>query len=363
MNEWTSILKKIPLEWLTNKEDPSVRYQSLIHLLDQAPDHPDVLETRNLINSDHKVTRILSKQNPVGYWESPAEPYKPKYKASYWQIMILGMLGLDRSSPMIRRAVEHVFQFQHEEGGFTEYGEEVARRKLQNIKEKRLARNLKSILEYQWIQEKIHESQLTCLTGNVCLALIRMGYASDRRVKKALKWLVKVQNKDGGWLCPYWGAHKNDKHGCFMGTIAPLDAFSELPHQRRTPEMKKSIQVGAEFLLMHNLFRADHHEFKVINESWLKLGFPQFFYDILRGLSVICKTDFAYDRRIDEALRILLEKQQADGKWVLESSPIGRMQTNLEQKGNPSKWITFQALRVIKSVIETRGSLVLSLPP
>jgi hypothetical protein len=360
MSEWTNILRKNPLEWLTNKENPSVRYHSLTHLLDQAPHHPDVLETRNLINSDHKVTRLLSKQNPEGYWESPTEPYNPKYKASYWQIMILGMLGLDRSNPMITRAVEHVFQFQHKEGGFTEYGEEVARRMFHEVKDKQLSRNREPPLEHQWIRERIHEFQLTCLTGNVCLALTRLGYASDRRVKKALQWLLEVQNKDGGWLCPYWRAHKNDKHGCFMGTITPLDALTELPHKHRTPEMKKSIQAGAEFLLMHRLFRADHHEFKVINESWFKLGFPQFFYDILRGLSVICKADLANDERIDEALRILLEKQQADGRWVLESSPISRMQTNLEQKAKPSKWITLKALRVIKSVLETRGSLELN---
>jgi len=33
-------------------------------------------------------------------------------------------------------------------------------------------------------------------------ALIRIGYGNDPRVRKALKWLVKIQNKDGGWLCP-----------------------------------------------------------------------------------------------------------------------------------------------------------------
>jgi len=360
MNEWISVLKSIPLKWLTDKENPSIRYHTLIHLLDRDPNHDDILETKKLINSDRKVIKILGKQNPEGYWESPTEPYKPKYKASYWQIMILGMLGLNKNNPMIGRAVEHVFQFQHEKGGFSEYGREGARRRYQDIKEKLLARNLEPPTEQQWIQEKIHEFQLTCLTGNVCLALIRLGYASDTRVKKALNWLVKVQNKDGGWLCPYWSAHKNDKHGCFMGTITPLDAFSELPDNHKDSEMKKSIESGIEFLLMHRLFKADHHGFRIIKESWLKFGYPQFFYDILRGLSVVCKTGYADDRRIDEALRILLEKQQADGKWLLEGSAIGRLQTSLEQKGKPSKWITLEALRVIKSVFETRGSLELS---
>ena len=83
---------------------------------------------------------------------------------------------------------------------------------------------------------------------------------------------------------------------------------------------------------MHRLFRADHHGFRVINDSWLKLGFPQFFYDILRGLSVVTKLGYAGDERIEDALEILFQKQNEGGRWVLESSPSGRMQTNLEQR-------------------------------
>ena len=359
MTDWTKVLKGDPLKWLTSADNHPVRYQTLIHLLDYSTDHPDVLEMRGLISSDPKVARILSKQSRDGHWESSTEPYKPKYKSSYWQVMILGMLGLERSNLNVERAVEHVFQFQHEKGGFAEYGEAGARRKYQRMKEKLLKKGQKPPTEDQWTQEKVHDSQLTCLTGNVCLALVRLGYGSDRRVKRALRWLVNVQNEDGGWLCPYWGAHKDDRHGCFMGTITPLDAFSEMPANDRPPDMIDSLDAGVEFLLMHRLFRADHHGFKVINESWLELGFPQFFYDLLRGLSVVCKAGYADDERIDEALRILLDKQLADGSWILESSPIGRMQTNLEQKGRPSKWVTLEALRVVKSVYETRGAFEL----
>jgi len=60
--------------------------------------------------------------------------------------------------------------------------------------------------------------------------------------------------------------------------------------------MEAAIEQGAEFLLMHRLFKADHHNFQVINESWLKLGFPQFFYDILRGLQVVTKLGYAEDK-------------------------------------------------------------------
>lgn len=38
--------------------------------------------------------------------------------------------------------------------------------------------------------------------------------------------------------------------------------------------MKGTIERGAEFLLTHRLFRADHHNLRVINPQWLKLSFP-----------------------------------------------------------------------------------------
>ena len=63
---------------------------------------------------------------------------------------------------------------------------------------------------------------------------------------------------------------------------------------------------------------------------------------------------YAKDKRIDDAFEILLQKQNADGKWILENTPLGRMQTNLEQKGKPSKWVTLNALRVIKGLYKDR---------
>jgi hypothetical protein len=116
--------------------------------------------------------------------------------------------------------------------------------------------------------------------------------------------------------------------------------------------MKIAAKRGAEFLMMHRLFRADHRKFKVINEGWLELGFPWFFYDILRGLSVVTKLGFTKDKRIDDALKIVLEKQNVEGKWILERTSSGRMHTSLGQKGKPNKWITLHTLKVIRRVYQ-----------
>jgi hypothetical protein len=199
----------------------------------------------------------------------------------------------------------------------------------------------------------IREGELSCLTGNIATALIGLGYR-DERVKNSLGWLMEVQNKDGGWLCPYWKAHARDIHGCFMGTIPSLDALSQLPPSMMTTETEEAARKGAEFLLMHRLFKADHHGFSIINEAWLRLGFPCFFYDILRGLEVVARLGYACDSRIDDALQVLLKKRDGDGRWVLENTPSGRMHVDLERKGEPSKWVTLRALKVLKSIHQAR---------
>ncbi|MFQ5759126.1 MAG: nitrogen fixation protein NifH [Candidatus Bathyarchaeia archaeon] len=354
MRDWKSVLKADPTDWLLERENPSVRYFTLRDILGHSDKDPEVVRAKAAIRSYKTLSKIFERQKPEGYWESAEQPYHPKYKSTYWQIMILGQLGLDKGDERVRRACEYIFQFQLKDGGFTTFKEEGAKREYLWVRKRILERGKKPPPFKAWAEEKIREYEMSCLTGNVAAALIRLGYASDDRVKRALKWLVEVQNEDGGWLCPYWKAHIRDKHGCFMGTITPLDAFSELPAECRTPEIEAAIKRGVEFLLMHRLFKADHHQFRVIKEAWLKFSFPCFFYDILRGLSVVTKLGYVWDERIDDALEILLQKQNADGRWILESTPSGRMQTNLEQKEKPSKWITLNALRVMKRVYQNR---------
>jgi len=232
-----------------------------------------------------------------------------------------------------------------DEGGFSSYTSEEALKEYEQLRGK--GKKLPSPNE--WASSLVFEHQYSCLTGNMAAAFIRIGYGNDPRVRKALEWLVKIQNKDGGWLCPYWQAHVKDTHGCFYGTICPLEAFSEAPREILTKEMSHAVERGAEFFLVHRLFKADHHNYKVINQSWLKLGFPWFYgYNFLRGLDVLTKLGYVEDERLSDAVQLLLQKRRQDGKWVLESAPIGRMQANIEVVGKPSKWITLIALRVLK---------------
>jgi hypothetical protein len=333
------------LDWLLQEDNPSVRYFALRDLLDKKSGSFELIKLKSQILNSELITKIFAEQNPKGYWLDANSPYQLKYKSTYWTIILLGYLGIDKVDERLQKACEYIFSFQHQEGGFMSE----SRLSLRRQYEWHLKRN-KILPEFnKWVVKMLHDSQSSCLTGNMCAALIRLGYKDDIRVKKALNWLVSVQNQDGGWLCPYWSAHINDTHGCFDGTICPLEAFSEIPKEHQSIEMKKAIENGAEFLLMHHLYQADHHKYKTINSSWLKFTFPPFYrYNILRGLDVLTKLGYTKDKRLDDAIKILVKKQQKDGKWILENTPSGRMQANIETKGKPSKWITLIALRVLK---------------
>jgi hypothetical protein len=54
------------------------------------------------------------------------------------------------------------------------------------------------------------------------------------------------------------------------------------------------------------------------------------------------------DERMQEAVDLVLAKQDEQGRWKLENTFNGRFQTSIEQKGNSSKWITLNALKVLK---------------
>jgi hypothetical protein len=357
MIEWSRIFKESPVDWLLEKSNPSVRHFTMRDVLGKPEDDSEVLATKKAISESAIVKKILDKQNPQGYWGEPDSPYLPKYKSSYWTMMILGRLGMNRTSEKVAKACEFIFQFQNDAGGFSSHSRKSALKEYEYLRRK--GKKLPSQNEY--VSSLVFEEQLSCLTGNMVAALIRMGYADDPRLKKALEWLVSVQNKDGGWLCPYWKAHIKDKHGCFLGTICPMEAFSEAPRKNLTGEMRETISRGAEFLLRHRLFKAEHHDYRIINQGWLELSFPWFAgYNILRGLEVLTKLGYANDERLNDAVKVLMQKRQSNGTWILENSPMGRMQANIEAKGQPSKWITLIALRVLKRArFVTLGSTVL----
>ena len=55
------------------------------------------------------------------------------------------------------------------------------------------------------------------------------------------------------------------------------------------------------------------------------------------------------DRRLENGRELLLSKQNARGRWLLEYTYNEKTWVEVEQKGQESKWVTLRALRVLKN--------------
>ncbi len=329
MNEW---LPEDTINWLLETENPSVRYFTLTGLLGESPDSGVARKARAAIMEFGKAPEILSHQNPEGYWGDPKRFYTDKYTGTVWQLIILAELGADGRDPRIARACEFILENSQEQeyGGFSTY------------KSERTGGGLPTYV-------------VPCLTGNLTWSLIRLGYLNDERVKRAIAWIRKYQRFDDGEEPglkghPYekyimcWG-----KHTCHLGAVKALKALAEIPPELRSPETIRTISEGVEYFLIHHIYKKSHDLKSVSKPGWLRLGFPLMYQsDILEILEILLKLDVR-DPRMQDAIDILYGKKDSLSRWKMENSFNGKFVADIEKKGQPSKWITLKAARVLKN--------------
>jgi hypothetical protein len=70
--------------------------------------------------------------------------------------------------------------------------------------------------------------------------------------------------------------------------------------------------------------------------------------DVLEILGILTTLSYK-DERMQEAIDAVVSRQDASGRWKLADTFNGRFQVDIEAKGQPSKWITLNALRVLKA--------------
>jgi hypothetical protein len=318
---------KQTLDWLLVPSNPSVRYLALTELLHKKPKDSDVLATRAKIPKSRIVRKIMAEQTRDEYWPPKDNCYNPKWVSAVWPLMLLGELAVP-ADDSIKGEVERFLDLHQAESG--------------------------SFVCPSKLETKGKRWDEPCLTGNMIRTLIKLGYANDRRVKKAIDWLPVEQLEDGGWNCDF--PEKKVKHSSFMSTIEPLWAYSEIPRGKWTRKMKRSIDNGAEFLLMHHLYKSDNHHWKGTYPWFSELHFPMYyFYDILHGLRVLTKLGYGDDERTRSAVHLLLSKRRPDGRWNLEGDWFRERNDNkgrkapvsVEEIGEPSKWVTLNAYRAL----------------
>ena len=318
------------IDWLLEESQPSVRYYTLVDILGRKENNPEVREAYSRIPRKGWARDILELQKQGGYWESnePVWPkdvlgwldflYRPKYVSTNWKAIVLSDLGLTSKESRIRKISDLFFKY-----------------RLQ----------LPSMVNF--FNDEV------CIVGNTARMLTRFGYADDFRVGKLYDRLIEDQKEDGGWHC-----FESD-HGSLDGWEA-LAAYASLPKSKRTRRIERSISRGVEFYLERKLFEEGKGKYL----PWFRFHYPvHYYYDILVGLDLMTKLGYADDKRLKPALKILNNKRQADGTWLLDrvhpDLGLGARYAldvknvrpfALEKPGKPSKWITLTALRVLVRV-------------
>jgi hypothetical protein len=84
--------------------------------------------------------------------------------------------------------------------------------------------------------------------------------------------------------------------------------------------------------------------------SWFRLGFPSgYITDVLQNLEALCDAGVAADPRLDHAFEWLLSQQDRQGRFANRASYHGKMIRDIDAQGQPSKWVTLRACRVLKA--------------
>ena len=130
-------------------------------------------------------------------------------------------------------------------------------------------------------------------------------------------------------------------------------ALGVLPKESRTPLIETAIQHGVDFLLSVDPSQATYPSGFSAKPSgnWWKFGFPVFYVtDLLQIVEALVGLDYRDDPRLENALTIIRDKQDEQGRWPLEYSYTGKTWVDFGPKKKANPWVTLRALRVLKAV-------------
>jgi hypothetical protein len=313
-----------------------VRYLALRDLLDRPPDDPELAAAREAAHTAGPIAAILAAMADEGYWVVPSPGYNPKYRSTVWSLIMLAQLGaLADQDERLARACAYLLDHALTAGGhFTASG--------------------------------APSGTVDCLQGNMCMALLGLGF-DDPRLEAAFEWMARSLTGEGvapatdrhapvryyaGKCGPDFTCGANNKLPCAWGGVKVMLAFSQLPPDRRTPLIERAIQRGVDFLFSVDPATADYPTGWTDKPSgnWWKFGFPVFYVtDLLQNVEALVALGYGNDPRLANALDMILQKQDDQGRWALEYDYAGKTWVDFGPKKQPNKWVTLRALRVLKA--------------
>jgi hypothetical protein len=293
------------IDWLLDS-DPAIRWQVMRDLTDASAE--DVAAERARVTREGWGAEILAQQPPDGVWGGGA--YDPEWTSTTPTLQLLRAFGLDPTTQEARRALDLVRANAH--------------------------------WEYDDLPYFDGEVE-PCINGQA----VAIGAYFGQDVKVIVDRLLTEQMQDGGWNCEQ---ERGSTRGSFETTINVLEGLLE--YERATganSDVTGARRRGEEYLLERRLLRRLSTG-ELAQPRWLSLGFPNgWHYDPLRALDHLRNAGIAPDERVAEAISIIESKRDADGRWAVEHAHHDKLPVDLgERDGEPSRWITLRALRVLR---------------
>ncbi|MEV4706287.1 hypothetical protein [Actinoplanes sp. NPDC049316] len=261
---------------------------------------------RDRIATEGWGARLLAEQDPDGRWGGGA--YSPKWTSTTYTLLRLAWLGLPPGHPAALRGCERLWEWQS-----------------------------------RW------RTAETCVAAMLVTVTRAHGYAADR-LPSLVELLLDRQQDDGGWNCA--AGDDRGRHSSFHTTVMALEALhaydgAAVAHGR-----------GREFFLRHRLYRSHRTGEVAISGSTRLRAFPEWHFDVLRGLELFARCDH-HDERLSDAVDVVRAHRRRDGTWPVVAPYPGKQWFEIEPRG-PSRWNTARARAVLGwwdgQIMTTRGS-------
>jgi hypothetical protein len=286
------------LGWLLDG-DPAIRWRVLRDLTG-ASDRA-VARERSRVAVEGWGARLLAAQAGDGGWGGG--DYSPKWTSTTYTLLHLLWLGLPPGHPAALRGCERLWAWQA-----------------------------------RW---RVPE---TCIAGILVRLTSANGYDA-KGLDGLVEHLLDQQLADGGWNCATM-TDKN-KHGSFHTSIQAVEALDAYANAGGRADAGDALRRGHEFFLRHRLYQSHRTGAVAVRASVRFPAFPEWHFDVLRGLEHFARSGAERDERLRDAVEVIRRARRKDGRWPTYSPYPGQQWFRLEPPG-ASRWNTSRALRVLR---------------
>jgi len=317
------------MDWLLAAPEPWTRTRTLLDLLDRPADDPAVCVARAAMLAHPQVQALVAASATWG-----EAPFKRHNDASYpiYALSTLADFGVQADDPGMAAIIERVMAHQSAEGAFQT--------------KVNIPRAFGGSGEDAW-------TWMLCDAPTLLYALLALGLSDDGRVQRAVEHLAGTIDENG-WRCvvaPGLGKFRGPGRKadpCPIVNVYALKALSLLPDQRHS----LATRTGAEMLLGHWQRQKERKIYLFgIGTDFRKLKYPFVWYNILHVVEVLSRFPWVRDDpRFQEMLTVITAQADAHGRYTAGSMYRAWKGWDFANKKQPSPWLTFLVLRILKRI-------------